>query len=44
MYPYIYYDYLIFYNGTTQTFISILNDIMECETQTEILYLFFVKS
>ena len=36
MYPYIYNDYLIFYNCTTQTFISISNDIMDCEKQTDL--------
>ena len=31
MYPFIYRDYLIFYNCTIQTYINILNDFIDCE-------------
>ena len=31
MYRYIYHDYLIFYNCTIQTYISVLNDFMDWE-------------
>jgi len=34
MYHYIYPDFLLIYNCTTQSFIRILNDIMDCEKQT----------
>ena len=37
MYPYIDHDYLIFYNCTIQTYISVFNDFMDFEEKTDLI-------
>ena len=45
MYPFIYPDYLIFYNCIIQTYISILNDFMDCEKTdlTAVVLIFLIR-